>query len=290
MSNNIAITDTTVQNKIYTIRNLQVMLDRDLAELYGVETRVLNQALKRNIERFDDDFMFQLSEEELEILKSQTVISSSNWGGLRKAPFVFTEQGVYMLATVLKSKTAVEVTKQIMRTFTSIKSFLQNNSHMFQRFENIEYKLVLQDKRIEKIFETIENKDIKPMQGIFFDGQIFDAYSFINDLFRSANVEIILIDNYVDDRILTLFSKYSDINFTIVTKSVSKQLKLDIDKYTAQYKNLTIKRSNQFHDRFLLIDNTKAYHIGASLKVLGKKIFAFNQIDINLLKGDFNAK
>ena len=194
MSNNIAITDTTVQNKIYTIRNLQVMLDRGLAELYGVETRVLNQALKRNIERFDDDFMFQLSEEELEILKSQTVISSSNWGGLRKAPFVFTEQGVYMLATVLKSKTAVEVTKQIMRTFTSIKSFLQNNSHMFQRFENIEYKLVLQDKKIEKIFETIENKDIKPMQGIFFDGQIFDAYSFINDLFRSANVEIILIN------------------------------------------------------------------------------------------------
>ena len=290
MSNNIAITDTTVQNKIYTIRNLQVMLDRGLAELYGVETRVLNQALKRNIERFDDDFMFQLSEEELEILKSQAVISSSNWGGLRKAPFVFTEQGVYMLATVLKSKTAVEVTKQIMRTFTSIKSFLQNNSHMFQRFENIEYKLVLQDKKIEKIFETIENKDIKPMQGIFFDGQIFDAYSFINDLFRSANVEIILIDNYVDDRILTLFSKYSDINFTIVTKSVSKRLKLDIDKYTAQYKNLTIKRSNQFHDRFLLIDNTKAYHIGASLKVLGKKIFAFNQADINLLKGDFNAK
>ena len=279
----LIINEGNIQNRIYTIRNVQVMIDRDLAELYGVETRAVNQAVKRNIERFDEDFMFQLTEDELENWKSQIVISNSIKMGLRKPPYVFTEQGVYMLATVLKSKTAIEVTKQIMRTFSKMKSFLQNNAHIFQRFERMEYKLVLQDKKIEKIFETIENKDFKQIQGIFHDGQIYDAYSFINDLLRDTKKEIILIDNYIDDTVLTLFSKYPNIKFTIITKSISKQLKLDVDKYNKQYKNLEIKMSNKFHDRFLIIDKSKAYHIGASLKDLGKKVFGFNKIDVKLL-------
>lgn len=283
ISKAITINDEIIQNKIHTIRNIQVMLDRDLAELYGVETRVVNQAVKRNIERFDDDFMFQINENEFEILKSQTVISSIGWGGVRKPPSVFTEQGVYMLATVLKSKTAIEVTKQIMRTFTKMKSFLQNNSHIFQKFEKMEYKLVLQDKKIERIFETIENKDFKPIQGIFHDGQIFDAYTFINNLLRTATKEVVLIDNYIDDTVLTLFSKCPNVKYKIITKSISKQLKLDIDKYNKQYKELEIQISNKYHDRFLLIDKNEAYHVGASLKDLGKKVFGFSKIDVKLL-------
>lgn len=283
ISKAITINDEIIQNKIYTIRNIQVMLDRDLAELYGVETRVVNQAVKRNMERFDDDFMFQINEDEFEILKSQTVISSTSWGGVRKPPSVFTEQGVYMLATVLKSKTAIEVTKQIMRIFSKMKSFLQNNSHIFQKFEKIEYRLVLQDKKIERIFETIENKDFKPIQGVFHDGQIFDAYTFINNLLRTATKEVVLIDNYIDDTVLTLFSKCPNVKYKIITKSISKQLKLDIDKYNKQYKELEIQISNKYHDRFLLIDKNEAYHIGASLKDLGKKVFGFSKIDVNLL-------
>lgn len=204
--------------------------------------------------------------------------------GLRKLPLAFTEQGVYMLSTVLKSKVAVEVTISIMRIFTKMKHFLQNNSHIFDRFERIEYKLVLQDKKIEKIFDIIEDKNIQPIQGIFYNGQIYGAYVFVNDLLKEAKKEVILIDNYIDNTILTLFSKYPNINFTIITKNISKQLKLDIDKYNSQYKNVIVKTSNKFHDRFLLIDNKDAYHIGASLKDLGKKVFGFSKIDIELLR------
>ena len=270
-----------IKSKIYTIRGKQVMLDRDLAELYGVETRVINQQVKRNIERFDDDFMFQLTIDEFEILKSQIVISS--WGGVRKLPYAFTEQGVYMLATVLKSKTAIEVTKQIMRTFTKMREFLTNNTLFLERFERIETRLSIHDEKINQLFNALQTK--KPqIQGVFHNGQIYDAYAFINELFKKAKKEIILVDNYCDDSVLTLFSKYKNLKYTIITKNISKQFKLDIEKYNSQYNNLNIRISNKFHDRFLIFDN-EAYHLGASLKDLGKKVFAFNQIDINLLKG-----
>jgi len=270
-----------IKSKIYTIRGKQVMLDRDLAELYGVETRVINQQVKRNIERFDDDFMFQLTIDEFEILKSQIVISS--WGGVRKLPYAFTEQGVYMLATVLKSKTAIEVTKQIMRTFTKMREFLTNNTLFLERFERIETRLSIHDEKINQLFNALQTK--KPqIQGVFHNGQIYDAYAFINELFKKAKKEIILVDNYCDDSVLTLFSKYKNLKYTIITKNISKQFKLDIEKYNSQYNNLNIRISNKFHDRFLIFDN-EAYHLGASLKDLGKKVFAFNKIDINLLKG-----
>ncbi len=279
--NEIILNENDIANKIYTIRSKQVMLDRDLAQLYGVETRVINQAVKRNIERFDEeDFVFRLTKEELENWKSQNVITNSIKMGLRKPPLAFTEQGVYMLATVLKSKTAILVTKQIMKTFVKMRQFLINNASIFQRFENIEYKLSLHDKQLEEIFNSLKQNKL-PIQGIFFEGQIWDAYEFINKLLKSAKKEVILIDNYIDDNVLILFSKYPKLNFTIITKSISKQLKLDIDKYNSQYKNLKVKTSNKYHDRFLIIDNT-TYHIGASLKDLGKKVFAFSKINIDL--------
>ena len=279
--NTSVINVDTIQNKIYNIRDMQVMLDRDLAELYGVETRVINQAVKRNIERFDDDFMFVLTKEELENWKSQIEISNSIKMGLRKPPLAFTEQGVYMLATVLKSKIAVDVTKQIMRTFTKMKSFLQNNSSVFSRFERIEQRLYLHDEKIDKIFKAIEDKSIKPKQGIFFDGQIFDAYEFIADIIKSAKKEIILLDNYIDETVLTLFSKNQNIKVTIYTKTIFKQLKLDLEKYNSQYTQIEIKKFDTAHDRFLIIDEKELYHIGASLKDLGKKWFAFSKMDIN---------
>ncbi len=282
------INNDNIQNKIYTIRGVQVILDRDLADIYQVETRRINEQVKRNIERFPEDFMFQLTKDELEIWKSQNAISNSIKMGLRKLPLAFTEQGVYMLATVLKSKVAIDVTIAIMRTFLNMKHFLQNNSHIFDRFERIEHKLILQDKKIEKVFNIIEDRNIKPIQGIFYDGQIFDAYVFVNDLLKSATKEIVLMDNYIDDTVLTLFSKYPNVNFIIITKSISKQLKLDMEKYNAQYNNLQIKTSNKFHDRFLILDGQEAYHIGASLKDLGKKVFGFSKIDIKILDGVLN--
>ena len=278
------ISKEQIENKIYTLRGVQVMLDRDLAELYQVETRRINEQVKRNIERFPDDFMFQLTKDELEIWKSQNATSNSIKMGLRKMPLAFTEQGVYMLSTVLKSKVAVEVTIGIMRTFTNVKHFLQRNSHIFDRFERIEYKLVLQDKKIERIFNTIEDKNTKPTQGIFYEGQIFDAYVFVNDLLKRAKSNVVLIDNYIDESVLTLFGKYPEIQFTIITKPLSKQLKLDISKYNSQYDNLKIKTSNTFHDRFLIIDDAELYHIGASLKDLGKRVFAFSKMDERLLE------
>ena len=271
-----------IQEKIFTIRGVQVMLDRDLAELYQVETRRINEQVKRNIDRFPSDFMFQLTEEEFKILKSH--FATSSWGGVRKRPYAFTEQGVYMLATVLKSKVATQTTIAIMRTFTKMKNYLQNNSLIWERFERIEHKLAIHDEKIDKLFKAIEDKNIKPTQGIFFDGQIFDAYEFINQIIKGAKNEIKLIDNYIDESVLTIFSKVPNIKVTIYTKTITKQLKLDFQKYNLQYKNIEIKEFKNSHDRFLIIDDSDVYHIGASLKDLGKKWFAFSKMDKDSLK------
>jgi len=276
---NEAVLVEDIKSLIYTIRGKEVMLDRDLAKLYQVETRVLNQAVKRNIERFPEDFMFQLSKEEFEILKSQIVISSSNWGGVRKLPYAFSEQGVSMLSAVLKSKVAIEVSINIIRAFVQMRKFMLTNASIFQRIENIEQKLIAHDENFQKIFKKLGNNEI-PIQGIFFNGQIWDAYEFINKLLKSAKKEVILIDNYIDESVLTIFSKYPKLDFTIITKQIDKKLKLDIEKYNSQYKNLKVKTSNKYHDRFLIIDN-EIYHIGASLKDLGKKVFAFSKLAIN---------
>ena len=277
--NEIVINEQNIQNKIYTIRNLQVMLDRDLAELYQVETKALNQAVKRNIDRFPEDFMFQLSNEEFDNWRSQFVTSKSDKMGLRRAPYAFTEQGVSMLSSVLKSKVAIDISVKIIRTFVSMRKIITSNSLMFERFERIENKLLLHDKNFDEIFNAIEDKTLKPSQGIFYDGQTFDAYIFVSDLVKSAKVSIKLIDNYIDETVLTLFSKNQNIEVTIYAKTISKQLKLDLEKYNSQYKNIEIKKFNASHDRFLIIDEKEVYHIGASLKDLGKKWFGFSKMD-----------
>ena len=268
-----------IQPMIRVIRGQQVIIDRDLALLYGVETRVLNQAVKRNIERFPDDFMFQLNKEDVEILKSQNVTSS--WGGDRRLPYAFTEQGIAMLSSVLKSQTAVEVNIRIMRAFVSMRRFIITNSQLFQRLETIEYHQLemkqhqeVTDKRIDEVFKRLD-ANIPPVQGIFYDGQVFDAYRFVSDLIRKAKHSIVLIDNYVDDTVLTLLDKRnSGVTSTIYTQRISNQFKLDVDRHNTQYSPIEIKQFNRAHDRFLLIDD-EVYHIGASIKDLGKKWFGF---------------
>ena len=278
----LVLKNQNIKDKIFILRGVQVMLDRDLAELYGVETRVLNQAVKRNIERFPNSFMFQLTKEENESLRSQFVILGIGRGKHQKyLPYVFTEQGVSMLSAVLKSKTAVAVSIKIIETFISIKNFISQNAEIFSRFERIEHKQIQYDKNFDKIFKALEDKSIKPKQGIFFDGQIFDAYKFANDIIKTAKKEIVLIDNYIDENTLLLFSKVKKIKITIFTKEISNKLKLDLEKYNSQYFPIEIKQFKNSHDRFLIIDNKQVFHFGASLKDLGKKWFGFNKFEID---------
>ena len=268
-----------IQPMIRIIRERQVMLDSDLSALYGVETRRLNEQVKRNIERFPDDFMFQLNKDELDNLKSH--FATSSWGGVRKLPYAFTEQGIAMLSSVLKSKTAVEANIRIMRAFVSMRRFIATNAQLFQRLETIEYHQLemkqhqeVTDKRIDEIFKRLDAEN-PPMQGIFYDGQVFDAYRFVSDLIRKAKQSIVLIDNYVDDTVLTLLDKRAErVSAIIYTQRVSNQFQLDIDRHNIQYPFIEIKRFNKAHDRFLLIDD-EVYHIGASIKDLGKKWFGF---------------
>ncbi len=288
------ISSDNIKSKIYSIRGLQVMLDTDLAQLYDVETKVLNQAVKRNKERFPLEFMFQLSSSEYNSLRSQIAtldtnlksqIVTSSWGGRRNLPYVFTEQGVAMLSGVLKSDTAVKISIQIMSAFVAMRKFILSNALIFQRLDNVERKQIEYDQKFERVFDAIQSKDIKPEKGIFFDGQIFDAYKFVSDIVRSANTSIVLIDNYIDDSVLTLLSKRNkDVYVTIFTKDISKQLLLDLTKYNAQYPPINIKEFTQSHDRFLIIDNKEVYHFGASLKDIGKKWFAFSTFDKEAFK------
>jgi len=291
------ITTIDVQNisdKIYLIRGKQVMIDGDLAELYGVETKRINEAVKNNPNKFPADFYFELNDNEFESLRSKfsttnlkSNISASRFTKTRTNPKVFTEQGIYMLATILKSKTATNATVAIMRTFVNMRSFLTHNASIFQRFDAIETKQLqyqLQtDNKFNKIFKAIESKEVKPTEGIFYNGQIFDAWQFVSDLVKSSKLSIVLIDNYVDESILTLLSKRnSNVKATIYTAKISKQLMLDLEKHNTQYPKIEIKVFKQSHDRFLIIDNKTLYHIGASLKDIGKKWFAFSKMSLDI--------
>ena len=285
MSGNELVKLEEIQSKIYTIHDVQVMLDKDLAEFYGVETRVLNQAVKRNIERFPEGFMFQLAGDETDDLISQSVMSSSGHGGRRKLPYVFTEQGVAMLAGVLRSDTAVKMSIQIINAFVAMRRFIATNAQIFRRLDTLEIKQIDTDKKIDKVLNAIEGKEIQPKQGIFFDGQIFDAYQFVSDLFRSAKKSILIIDNYLDDSVLTHLSKRKkNVKVTLFTKNISRSLALDIKKFNEQYPAIEIKEFKNSHDRFIIIDNTTVYHFGASLKDLGKKWFAFSKMNIGAVE------
>ena len=282
----------SIQNRIYTIRGTQVMLDRDLAELYQVSTSRLNEQVKRNLERFPKEFKFQLTRKEFENLRSQFATSKLH-GGRRYLPYVFTEQGVAMLSSVLNSKVAVKISIQIMQAFVHMRKFLIENANIFNRLDSVEQKQLnyqlKSDKRFEKLFKALEDKSLKPKQGIFYDGQIFDAYMFVADLIKSAKKSIVLIDNFADESVLQLFVKRKKgVKATIYTNKLSKTLELDLKRHNDQYELIEIKLFNKAHDRFLIIDNRELYHIGASLKDLGKKWFAFSRMDS--LVGEVSGK
>jgi hypothetical protein len=271
----------SVITRIHTIREIQVMIDSDLAELYCVPVKALNQAVKRNKERFPDDFMFQLTKSE----KNELVTKCDYLKNLKFSPnnpYAFTEQGIATLSGILKSKRAINVNIKIMRAFVSMRKFISKNAEIFYRLDSVEKRQIefeiKTDKNFEKMFDAMEPG--KPKQGIFFNGQIFDAYAFLSDLVRSAKKSINLIDNYVDDSVLVLFGKRGKgVKVTIFTKEISKQLSLDLLKYNSQYSPIAIKEFRQSHDRFMIIDNKDVYHFGASLKDLGKKWFAFSKFD-----------
>jgi len=275
--NNVFIKDEIkIESLIYEIRGKQVMLDSDLAILYGVETKRINEAVKNNIDKFPERFSFKISEIETNILKSKFSTSKSR-GGSRKGHRVFTEEGVAMLATILKSKTAIQVSIRIMDTFVAMRKFINENKDLFRKLTTMEYKLLEHDDKIDELFDKFESKKIEK-QKIFFNGEIYDSYSLIIDLIKEANTRIIIIDNYIDKSILDmLVYKKENVSVEIITSS-HYLTKLDINKFNQQYLNLVIKYSNIFHDRFLIIDNA-LYHIGASLKDLGKKCFGMNKIE-----------
>jgi hypothetical protein len=276
-NNSLVLSAAKIRSRIHTIRGMQVMLDKDLAELYVIETRALKQAINRNKRRFPPDFMFVLTEEEAKAMVSQNVIpSKKHLGGA--LPYAFTEQGVANLASILKSNQAIEMNIQVMRAFVAMRHFISANAQVFQRLDSVEMKQIEHDKQINEIFDAIQDKGIKPEKGIFFDGQVFDAYNFVSEIIRSAEKSIVLIDNYIDDSVLTLLSKRNkNVQAIIFTKGLSKQLSLDLEKYNSQYPFIEIKEFKQSHDRFLIIDNKEVYHFGASLKDLGKKWFAFSK-------------
>lgn len=274
-----------IQSKIFTIRGVQVMIDRDLAELYGVETKALNRAVKRNTERFPQVFMFQLTDSEWSNLRYHFGTSSEKHGGRRYLPFAFAESGVAMLASVLRSNIATNVSIQIMTAFVQMRKIIANNSLVLNRLDSVERKQLEADRQFEIIFEALESKRLDREKGIFYDGQVFDAYTFVADIIRKASSSIILIDNYVDDTVLGLFTKRKKgVSVTIYTKTISKVLALDLDKHNAQYAHIAVRKFEASHDRFLILDESIVYHIGASLKDLGKKWFAFSKMDARDLK------
>ena len=288
----IEIVQPAIEKLIYVIRDKQVMVDSDLAMLYQVETGALNRAVKRNIKRFPEDFRFQLTVKEYENLKCQSGISSMNengYGGRRTLPYVFTEQGISMLASVLHSEVAVNVSIGIMRAFVEMRRFIANNALLFERISNVELKQLeyqkQTDEKLEQIFEYISEHE-EASQKVFFDGQIYDAFSLIVSLIQKAEKEITLIDGYVDVGTLNLLSKKNEnVSVTIYTQKRTRLTKTDVENFNAQYPTLEVKYTKVFHDRFLILDRETAYHVGASLKDAGKKCFGINLIqDAGIIK------
>lgn len=272
-----------IKNLIYTIRGKQVMLDRDVARLYHYETKKINQTVKRNRERFPEKFCFQLTHDDVENLRSQFVTSSlerENYGGRRYLPYAFTEQGIAMLSGLLRNEIAIQVSINIMDAFVEMRKFIALNGQVFERLTNVEYKLLEHDKKFDIVFNELQKNNKEEFkQKIFFDGQIYDSYSLIIDIVKSAKNKILIIDNYIDDSILKMLTKKNkDVEVVILTSQSSNLRKLDIQKFNKQYPILKMAYTNKFHDRFIVVDNKELYHCGASLKDLGKKCFAISKI------------
>ena len=287
---NLVIVDNKeIQSMIYTFRGRQVMIDRDLAYLYNVETKALNQAVKRNISRFPESFRFQISDDE----KDELVTNCDRFETLKHSssnPYVYTEQGIAMLSAVLRSDVAVEVSVKIMNSFVEMRKFLLSNREMFARLDRVELKQLETDKKLEEVFDYIATtKEVK--QKIFFNGQIYDAFSLMVELVEKAGTELILIDNYVDINTLNILSKKKDgVNVLIVTSGNGNLTDKDIAKFNSQYPKLTVKISKDFHDRFLIIDRKEVYHIGASIKDAGKKSFGITKLEVEELTKSLLAK
>lgn len=280
------ITTNDIESKILNIRNLQVILDKDLAFFYEVKPIRLREQLKRNPNRFPSDFVFQLTKNEVDYLVSQNAIPSiQSLGG--SLPYAFTEQGVAAVSAVLKSEKAAQVSINIIRTFVAMRKFLLTNAQVFQRLESLEIKQIGNDDKFERIFDALDNKEKSKTQGIFFDGQIYDAYSFVVDLIRKAEKEIVLIDGYVDNDVLDMLSKkQTNVSVILYTLPNANINKTDIKKFNAQYPTLKEYRTTKVHDRYLIIDNNELYTIGASLKDLGKKCFSFTKMEEKELIGE----
>lgn len=286
--NLVIIGNSDIQNMIYTFRAKQVMIDRDLASLYQVQTKRLNEQVKRNSGRFPAEFCFKLSDKE----KDELVANCDRFKTLKHSssnPYAFTEQGIAMLSAVLKSDIAVEVSIKIMNSFVKMRKFLLSNKEMFARLDRVELKQLETDQKLEKVFNYIAtNTEVK--QNIFFDGQIYDAFSFIVGLVQKAKKEIILIDNYVDVHTLNILCKKDKgVDIIVATAGKGSLSTKDITKFNAQYPKLLVKTTTDFHDRFLIIDKTEVYHIGASIKDAGKKSFGITKIeDKDLIKNLIN--
>ena len=291
------ISNEEIKNLIYTIRGKQVMLDSDVAMLYNYETKKVNQAVKRNIDRFPERFCFQLTEKELEIMWSQIVTTSkledNKYRSKKYLPYVFTEQGIAMLSGILKSEIAVQISIKIMDAFVEMRKFISINNSLFEKVINIENKMdkkfIENDKKFNIIFDQLQlEENIK--QRVFFEGQIYDAYSVIIDIIKKANKSILIIDNYVDDSILKMLTKKkSSVEVVILTSNKSNIQNIDIQKFNKEYPILKISTTNKFHDRFIVIDNKEMYHLGASVKDLGKKCFGINKIeDISIIQKIIN--
>lgn len=285
-----AIVDSTeerIENLIYYVRGQQVMIDSDLAVLYNVETKRLNESVKRNAKRFPESFCFQLTEDEYADLRSQIATSRTKnapaKGGRRYLPYAFSEQGIAMLSAVLRSDEAIQVSVNIMNTFVKMRRFLAENALMFDKLNSLELKQLEYQKESNEKFEQIfayisEHEEVG--QKIFFEGQIYDAFSLLVSLVKKAEKSIVLIDNYVDVGTLNIFAKKKDgVDVTIYTVRKTRLASQDIANFNSQYPTLTVNYTEVFHDRFLIIDEETAYHIGASIKDAGKKCFGISRIE-----------
>lgn len=293
------ISNEEIKNLIYTIRGKQVMLDSDVAMLYNYETKKVNQAVKRNIDRFPERFCFQLTEKELEVMWSQIVTTSkledNKYRSKKYLPYVFTEQGIAMLSGILKSEVAIQVSIKIMDAFVEMRKIININRNLYEKVINIENKMdkkfIEQDNKFDLIFDQLQmEENIK--QRIFFEGQIYDAYSIIIDIIKRAKQKILIIDNYIDDSIFKMLTKKkNNVEVIILTSNKSNIQNIDIQKFNKEYPILKVAKTNKFHDRFIVIDNKEMYHIGASIKDLGKKCFGINKIeDMEIIEKIINLK
>lgn len=279
----VEYTNENIKKLIQNIRGKQVLLDSDVAMLYHYETKNINKAMKRNIERFPKDFCFQLTKEELNSMWFQngTTYENIKYRSEKYLPYAYTEQGISMLAGVLKNDIAIHVSISIIRAFIEMRKFISANGQVFQEINKINRKLLEHDKQFDKVFDELQSKKGDEFkEKIFFNGQIWDSYNLIIDIIKNAQNKILIIDNYIDDSILKMLTKKNkNVEVVILTSTKCDVNKLDINKFNKQYPILKVAKSNKFHDRFIVIDDKKLYHCGASLKDLGKKCFAISIIE-----------